>query len=395
MKKITLLLFTLLCVSSTYAQSSQNSSESRRHEQFLIGKFWDNWFMSAGAGINLYLGLNDYNIGKHVTPAVDFSIGKWISPAFGVRLKYNGISMDASGDQSYWYASDQADNEHIKFSYHAVHANFMVNLTTILYGYNPERKYQLIPFFGLGWSQSQSKVYTNRRRSEFFAIAGLKNNLRISNSFDLHLELSATAVSQRIAGQMMGGKPDFPLAATAGFTYHFGGKNARRWKTCGTSTNVDITLYQNQFNALNASNAQLQAENDVLKEQVAEITTKELSPTQVEKVVEKKVVVPVPVFFELNKWSVSPREVASLRYIAEYIKENPNSKFAIKGYGDSQTGNSSINQNLSDKRAEAIKELLIKKYGINASQLHIASEGGISDLFDPSYLNRAAIVISE
>lgn len=221
MKKITLsILLWCVCIFT-----AQGQTEKTKTTHLLIGKFWDNWFVSAGVGTNLYIGDYNSDLGRHFTPVLNVAAGKWITPEFGVRLQYNGISMKATGDSGYWYTGNEKGLEGVKFGYHALHSDFMLNLTTVIGGYNPERVYQLIPFFGWGWSQSQSKTYPDRKRNEFFAIGGVKNNLRASSSVDLHLELSVTAVSQRLAGHLIGGDSNFPLAATVGITYHFGKKN--------------------------------------------------------------------------------------------------------------------------------------------------------------------------
>lgn len=369
--------------------------ETREGTDFLIGKFWDNWFISAGGGVNLYIGDYNKDLGKHLTPSFDLSVGKWITPAFGVRLQYIGFSMAATGDPSYWYTSDKSGLSDVKFCYHAIHTDFLVNLTTVISGYDPERFYQLIPYFGWGLSQSQSKEFNERKRNEFFAIAGLKNNFRLSNALDLHLDLKATFVSQRLAGHMIGGEANFPLAATVGLTYHFGRKNARRFRTCSPSISHS-ELIQNQINNLNDANAQLQAQNNNLKNELASIAERPVGMGEGKTVtLEKEIPLPVLIFFNINKYNLTKEDIIRLRYIAEYMKEKPNSKFTIKGYADSQTGNTKINKTLSDKRAQAVYDALVKIYGVNGSQLRFSGEGGIDKMFEPTELNRVSIIEAE
>lgn len=395
MKKILTFFWVAFLVAPIYAQHDSTSLETNEKPQIILGKFWENWFVSAGAGLNVFIGdIDRSKLSGHLSPALDLSVGKWISPSFGLRLQYNGFSMKTTSDANNWFLaqdSPTAGLHDFKFDYNAVHLEALVNLSSAISGYNPERFYELHLFGGMGAAFSS---YKSRHRNEFIITGGLINKFRISQSFDINGELRAVSAKRTLSGAYLTGKINTPLSATIGFTYHFGSKNARRWKTYRTSSNIDITLYQNQINALHASNTQLQVENNALKKQAAEITAKETLQSKVEKVIEK-VVIPVPVFFGLNKWSVTSREVASLKYIADYIKENPNSKYIINGYADSQTGKPAFNQNLSDKRAKAIKKVLMETYGVNENQLQIAGKGGVQDLFATSYLNRAVIVVSE
>lgn len=60
-------------------------------------RFWSNWFVSAGGGVNLYFGDHDKQVkfGKRLAPAVDVAIGKWFTPGIGVRFAYSGFRSRA------------------------------------------------------------------------------------------------------------------------------------------------------------------------------------------------------------------------------------------------------------------------------------------------------------
>ena len=75
------------------------------------------------------------------------------------------------------------------------------------------------------------------------------------------------------------------------------------------------------------------------------------------------------------------------------MKQFSDSKYVINGYADSATGTPSINQKLSLERAQAVKDLLVKKYGISADRLSITAGGGV-DKFGKPILNRVVLVES-
>ena len=71
------------------------------------------------------------------------------------------------------------------------------------------------------------------------------------------------------------------------------------------------------------------------------------------------------------------------------MKNNPNTKAVITGYA-SPEGSASFNQKLSEKRAKAVKDILVKKYNIDSSR--IVTEGkGVGSIFSSPSWNRVSI----
>ncbi len=73
------------------------------------------------------------------------------------------------------------------------------------------------------------------------------------------------------------------------------------------------------------------------------------------------------ILFHFSKMSLSTEANVEVKNIAEYLKENKDVKMEIIGYTDSK-GKSKFNRELSKKRADVIKGMLVKK-GISASRL--------------------------
>lgn len=73
--------------------------------------------------------------------------------------------------------------------------------------------------------------------------------------------------------------------------------------------------------------------------------------------------------FEVAKSTILPESFSLLHDIAEVIKKNPQvKKLSIEGHASAE-GNASFNKKLSDARAKAVLEYLIKKEGVEASRL--------------------------
>ena len=72
--------------------------------------------------------------------------------------------------------------------------------------------------------------------------------------------------------------------------------------------------------------------------------------------------------FDFNKAAVKKIYYPELKKIAEILKNNPNLKIEVAGHTDS-IGSDEYNLKLSQKRAEAVKNVLIDKFGINSNRI--------------------------
>ena len=95
--------------------------------------------------------------------------------------------------------------------------------------------------------------------------------------------------------------------------------------------------------------------------------------------------------FTINSAKVSQMEMVNVYNVAEYLKANPDVKIVIKGYADKNTGTSSYNQKLSEKRAQAVYDLLVNKYGISPNRLSKEAAGSSSQPYGTNDWNRIVI----
>ena len=71
------------------------------------------------------------------------------------------------------------------------------------------------------------------------------------------------------------------------------------------------------------------------------------------------------------------------------MKNHNDANVEIKGYA-SPEGSKELNQRLSEKRAEAVKDILVKKYKISANRLKTTGMGATDKLFEQVEFNRVA-----
>ena len=99
---------------------------------------------------------------------------------------------------------------------------------------------------------------------------------------------------------------------------------------------------------------------------------------------------PVSVYFDLGSSKISAREKAHLEYFADSVV-NGDTKLAINGYADKQTGSAAVNQKLSEARVKAVVDLL-KKAGANEANLETAAHGSSVQLFEGAAKNRVVTI---
>ena len=85
--------------------------------------------MSVGGGVHA---INNDGFNK-LAPHFSVSVGKLITPTWGVRAQFNGVTQHLCLDNSYW--------EHNK-TYFGGNIDAMINLSTLFAGVNPNRFFE-------------------------------------------------------------------------------------------------------------------------------------------------------------------------------------------------------------------------------------------------------------
>ena len=82
----------------------------------------------------------------------------------------------------------------------------------------------------------------------------------------------------------------------------------------------------------------------------------------------------IEILFDFDSANISPSYYPRLDSIAQFMQQNPQVQASIEGHTDSR-GAASYNKQLSTKRANAVKNILVNKYGINAQRLKTVGYG--------------------
>jgi OmpA-OmpF porin, OOP family len=80
------------------------------------------------------------------------------------------------------------------------------------------------------------------------------------------------------------------------------------------------------------------------------------------------------IYFDVNKDEVKPQSYGSLKEIATVLNENSSVRIKVVGHTDAD-GTDEANLNLSQRRAAAVKNELVKTFGIEASRIETDGKG--------------------
>jgi len=102
----------------------------------------------------------------------------------------------------------------------------------------------------------------------------------------------------------------------------------------------------------------------------------------VEEVVEEVVVaepaeavrVELDVKFDFDKAQVKPESYGDIKNLADFLTQYPQTTTVVEGHTDS-VGSDAYNQTLSERRANAVRDVLVNQYGVDASRVNAAGYG--------------------
>lgn len=376
-------LVVALCIG---AASTLNAQESKRGP-YETNKFFDNWFISAGGGVNLYEGEEDNQgkLGKRLAPTWDFSLGKWVTPAVGLRLQYSG--GEAKGNTSLMSdfmrpGSMYKNLYREKFRLSTLHLDIMWNATNSLAGYSSSRVWNVIPFVGFGNAQSRGN---GNQINEFALAAGILNTFRVSDRIDINLEARQMIMRDNQDGVVFGKSVDGMTSLTAGITVKLGKTKFNRVK----AVEPDYSAYTDQIKQM----ANELAERKRKEEELRQFLADEKKRASLEKILTKTVASPVALFFTIGKNTLDSKELLNLDfYVKTAMAEDSDRTFTLIGSADKETGTAKFNEELTQKRVDFVYNLLVNKYGINPSKLIKKPEGSNDNRFNSPELNRVVII---
>lgn len=359
-------------------QMDENNPDSIK-VTYVPNSFKDNWELSlSGGAVVLFSGIGRVNAttdapnpkGKNVLKFYDtygfvgeIAATKWFNPYVGARLAW----------QTGWLPFTAIDEKKYKTnapaSWHNYgHIDMLWDWTTQFGGYNPDRKYDAVPYIHVG-------IVGNPACNVMVAGGlGLLNRVHLSEHWLLNIDLRASSTSARKFGRKSGIAIDTELLI--GVSYRF--SNQYWKKKVYNPYGPEVRRLKEENEDLQHQVSRLRMDNDELARKAQEVQREKYIKEQVTKEVFAGLpdTMEMTVYYAINSSTLSSYEQAHLRTYLRLIKVNdPANKhqFVVTGTADKGTGTLEYNKTLAAARAAAIKQALVEN-GVTEEQIEVRTE---------------------
>ena len=343
------------------------------------GGFWDNWSMGIQGGATMKMSGEGFF--KSARPAFGLTLGKQWTPILGMDIQGMGY-VNTTNSSTMIDASD-------------VSLIGRMNLMNLFAGYyGMPRPFEIETVTGLGWLHH----YMNGGgdTDDLSARVGLNFNFNLGDDAAWTLGIKP-AVVFNLTGEYPSKKMAFnrnhaDMEILLGLTYHFAdGEGNRHFALMNAVDPIALAAMNEEINGLRevvvAKDVELVGLADELltvQNQLNEARNKEVEAAgQTIKILESVVA------FPFNQSEVQASQMPSLEHVANYLKSNPDASITVNGYA-SPEGTEEYNLQLSQRRADAVKNILVDKYGIAASRINAIGHG-VGDIFSEPAWNRVGI----
>lgn len=371
MKKLVLLF---AAAAMAVSVSAQTVTESKTFDNLYIG-------INGGAQVKT---TNEAWM-KNLNSNAGLRIGRWFTPVFGLAAESNVYFNDHC---SHFMPQSKTIARYMNTSLIAT-----VNFSNWFAGYKGEpRTFEFVPVFGFGWghtfgTEENFNVLTSKAGIDFTFNLGSKKAWQIYVEPSMNWALNGYGY-EGVAYDI--NKSAFQL--NAGIVYKFKNSNGSHNFTIAQlrdQSEIDGLNSQinNLRNDLNNKDSQLSAKDKQIKDLQNALDECNKKPKYVKPATATNL--QPTVLFQQGKSNVEKSQMPNIELIAQYMKNHPEANIEIKGYA-SPEGPKELNQKLSEKRAEAVKKVLVKKYKIAANRLTTKGMGATDKLFKQVEFNRVS-----
>ena len=397
-----------------------------QRNSYITNPWYDNWTFGVASGYQTQMG---QKLVAKVNPVIDVYVIKWFTPVIATRFGYTGFngyeaykdgfaySIGNIGDHSFWYDDASKQYEDLRYNRHQFHFDVMWNIINTFWGYQYNRVWTVSPYLSGGYMRlypAGDKWSTGRHDNEMYAGVGLYNAFRITNHFNITLDLRSNFYSGRYHWKEGGVVTN--LVGTIGVSYTIHkwywnrvrpiekARDAARADAKANAAKADAARADAKANAAKADAAlqdaqRIQKDLDAAKAQIDQLKADAPRDGYVlvseEEFAKRVAASDMVVYYLINKSDILPTEQKHLdEYVTSTLARDPRHVFYLTGSADKGTGTEVINARLSHDRAAGVKAVMMKKYNIPEGQVIIKATI-ISDLHeDPSY-DRCVLIESK
>lgn len=392
-KRLTLLIAALMCVLSVSAQQSKTdeSVEFRPH-----------WDLQLQGGVGYTIGESS-SIGDLTSPALYLSTNYRFHPAMGVRFGLGG-----------WQGRGVAvlTDSNYAFKFMQLNADYKLDLCTLFGGYNHRRVVGVYLMAGAGLNYgfnnkeaasiaANSPSYMEMEYlwdSKLFVAGrfGVGIDFRVGERVLLNLEANANVMSDKFNSKRAD-NADWQMNLLAGVSYSFGKKyrTSQKWVEEQEAIKAAELLRQQQEEEAKRKAAEEEAKR-IAEEQErqrleAERLAKEEEARKAAEIRQANIKeYSEDIFFTIGSATIRKAEAEKVKQLAQWLSEHADYDVYVIGYADRETGTEKGNLRLSQRRAVAVRDMLIK-LGVEESRIDFGFVGDTEQPFKSAEKNRVVI----
>ena len=372
--------------------------------------FWSNWFIGGSFDLNHQHKMGGISFGDDwrgtTNIGMDLFLQHKLNHAFDIRYRFGHPSFGRPR-----HSTDVPGNLMDRHATATVDVLWSIN--NAIAGYNPERRWSIYLMIGggLAFSGNSESSLADYGNVGIALMGGLGTSYRFGERHNVFVEYGID-----ING-------DAPNPFEDMFKWHHTNGIVRLGYFYGfgaTATDKAIAaqkamLTQENFSALNSQvnnlerqvansrNNEKRLENRIaeLEDQLAQALAQggkggnSAAADSLQAVIDQIkadqlnfYAMPFSVLYGVDEWKVAEDEEAKVKAVARVLKDNPDVKILVVGFAD-YTGSDAYNMKLSEKRANEVKRLLSKRYGIAEDRIQTEYKGKSVAFGDIQYaLNR-------
>ena len=343
------------------------------------GEFWDNWSMGIQGGGTMKMSGTGFF--KSARPAFGLTLGKQWTPILGTDIQGMGY-VNTTNSSTMIDASD-------------ISLIGRMNLMNLFAGYEGmPRPFEIETLTGLGWLHH----YMNGGgdTDDLSARVGLNFNFNLGEdaawTFGIKPAVVFNLTGEYPSKKMAFNRNHANMEILLGLTYHFADEDGNRHFALVNAVDpMAVAVMNEEINELRELVAAKDVELVGLADELLMVQNQlnEARNKQAESKGQTINILESVVAFPFNQSDVQSSQMPSLEHVAKYLKDNSDANITVNGYA-SPEGSEEYNLQLSQRRADAVKDILVSKYGIAASRINAIGHG-VGDIFSEPAWNRVGI----
>ena len=374
----------MIAVALLVLGGAANAQQSKSDETL---EFRPHWSLGVQGGAAYTLG--EASFAKLLSPAAQLSATYHFHHAFGVRAGLSG-----------WQGKGGlvASQDVYKFNYGQLSADFTVDLASLIAGFDHQRVVTPYLFAGIGGAYGFNNQEAASLATKYAAAlpyvwdtkafvvgrAGAGVDFWLSDAIALGLETNANFYSDKLNSKRAekGLLADWQFNLLAGVKFRLGDN---------TRPSAVYAAQVAAAEAAAAAAAALAAEKAAAEKAAAEKAAAEKAAAEKAAIAAEN---SEDVFFTIDSYYIRSNEGKKLEKLAAWMKANPDFNVTLVGYADKKTGTYEINQRISERRANAVKDRLVK-LGVPAERIMTFFKGDTVQPFAENAKNRVVICALE